>query len=73
MRKVYAGLGHNVQVTPLFLSQNELDVSAMLAMMQIDVESDDIPLYMHTVLVSLSSLLSFRFVAGLKLCYYRLF
>jgi hypothetical protein len=51
MMKVYAELGSNVQVAPLFLSQSELDISAMLAMMQIDIESDDIPLYMHTVLV----------------------
>lgn len=70
MKKVYAELGPNVQVAPLFLSQNELDISAMLAMMQIDIESDDIPLYMHTVLVSHSLPRSWLKFIALTFCDY---
>ena len=51
MRKVYAQLGGAVTVKALKFSEEELDAQAFLSMMAIG-QSDHVPLYMQTVLVS---------------------
>lgn len=50
MQEVYAPLGDAVTVEPLFFSQEELDARAFLSMMAVG-QSDNVPLYMQTVLV----------------------
>ena len=51
MKNVYAPLGGQVTVKALRFSEEELDAQAFLSMMAIG-QSDHVPLYMQTVLVS---------------------
>lgn len=53
MQEVYAPLGDAVTVEPLLFSQEELDAQAFLSMMAVG-QSDNVPLYMQTVLVRAS-------------------
>lgn len=53
MRKVYARVGPHVTVHPLVFNQAELDAKAFMSLMSIG-SSDDAPLYMQTVLVSVA-------------------
>jgi hypothetical protein len=51
MRRVYAPLGDNVTVEPLYFSESELDAQAFLSMMAVG-SSESAPLYVQIVLVS---------------------
>ncbi|EPT02792.1 hypothetical protein FOMPIDRAFT_128851 [Fomitopsis schrenkii] len=55
MQEVYAPLGDAVTVEPLLFSQEELDAQAFLSMMAVG-QSDNVPLYMQTVLSILRDL-----------------
>lgn len=50
MRDVYARLGGNVIVEPLFLHNSELDAAAILSMMAVG-STESAPLYMQIILV----------------------
>ena len=50
MRTVYACLGNNVVVEPLFFHNSELDAAAILSMMAVG-SSESAPLYMQIILV----------------------
>lgn len=51
MKKVYAPLGKNITVEPLYFTEDELDAQAFLSMMAIG-SSDSAPLYVQIILVS---------------------
>jgi hypothetical protein len=53
MREVYARLGPNVIVEPLFLQNSELDAAAILSMMAVG-STESAPLYMQIILVRLA-------------------
>ncbi|KAF8803657.1 hypothetical protein BYT27DRAFT_7144034 [Phlegmacium glaucopus] len=55
MRAVYARLGENVVVEPLFLKNSELDAAAILSMMAVE-SSESAPLYMQIILSILREL-----------------
>ena len=50
MRDVYARLGENVIVEPLFLHNSELDAAAIFSMMAVG-STESAPLYMQIILV----------------------
>ena len=50
MRDVYARLGADVVVEPLFLHNSELDAAAILSMMAVG-STESAPLYMQIILV----------------------
>ncbi|KAA1466264.1 hypothetical protein DENSPDRAFT_790755 [Dentipellis sp. KUC8613] len=55
MKRLYAPLGNNVTVEPLFFAESELDAAAFLSMMAVG-SSESAPLYMQTVLSILRGL-----------------
>ncbi|KAI0068910.1 hypothetical protein BV25DRAFT_1817835 [Artomyces pyxidatus] len=55
LRKLYAPLGSNVQVRPLYFAESELDASAFLSMMAVS-SSENAPLYIQSVLSILRNL-----------------
>ncbi|KAI5124859.1 hypothetical protein M0805_007292 [Coniferiporia weirii] len=55
MRAVYKPLGANVQVLPLYLTEDELDAQAFLSMMAVG-SSDSAPLYVQIILSILREL-----------------
>ncbi|KAI1482661.1 hypothetical protein F4774DRAFT_287726 [Daldinia eschscholtzii] len=51
MQNLYSNLlGMNVKVLPLYLNENQLDISRMLKLMAIDPAAKDTPLYMEVVM-----------------------
>ena len=50
MRTVYARLGKNITVEPLYLHTSELDAAAILSMMAVG-STESAPLYMQIILV----------------------
>ncbi|KAI1643470.1 uncharacterized protein F4817DRAFT_349758 [Daldinia loculata] len=51
MRNLYSNLpGVNVKVLPLYLNEDQLDISRMLKLMAIDPAAKDTPLYMEVVM-----------------------
>ncbi|KAI1660263.1 hypothetical protein F4813DRAFT_401205 [Daldinia decipiens] len=51
MRNLYSNLpGVNVKVVPLYLNEDQLDISRMLKLMAIDPAAKDTPLYMEVVM-----------------------
>jgi hypothetical protein len=54
MKTVYAPLGDNVTIEPLFFNEAELDAESFLSMMAIG-STESAPLYVQIILVSLLS------------------
>lgn len=54
MMRVYAPLGPNISVEPLYFTEDELDAQAFLSMMAVG-SSDSAPLYVQIILVIMTS------------------